>query len=472
MKPFLKQRIIIIGTLLFVLISLGSVHAEQAAQCSIDHPTNSNQSFQQCPAGDANDAFLNAGFTGVRVDPSNEPSKTPIWAHDVCRYVDNSNSSDPIFIPIRSPEEWAAFLANPPSRVHVAGCCLPRTLTVGDLPVPQTDCPTAWQLKGIVDGSQKKLIATPISSMPDAGFKLAPEVQEDAKYPVENLPISRDDISATLPDRDRTEKGYTAFYSCGEKLDAYINFRMHCTDAKWISDGKAASPTPPTAKSDKTTAEVMTAKTNTEVTPTADCQTSAIRTYSKPCADGSAGSTTYQQVFNSCTKQIDTQVLKTTCGGITGGTTGCIASSNTSTTQCPANQSGLIVTKTEHICDGSNNGDGSDKVTVISNTCSTTGGGTVSSCTPLDTLTTTPCPDPTAGGIITLRRIRVCDGSNNGAGTTTETVVANNCQPSGCIDSIILKSTSICQGGTTVTAKVYNSCTKLISTKVISSTCN
>ncbi|MBY0428841.1 MAG: hypothetical protein K2Q32_06440, partial [Alphaproteobacteria bacterium] len=221
-----------------------------------------------------------------------------------------------------------------------------------------------------------------------------------------------------------------------------------------------------------------TAVQATDATATA-CQISKVRSYSKDCADGSAGSTSYRDVFNSCTKTIDTQIISSTCagisGGINGGINGCVATSETNTTPCPNNQTGSITTRAEHICDGSNNGDGRDTTTIVSNTCAATGGGSgtnTTTCIPVDVLTTTPCPDANAGGIITLRRVRVCDGSNNGAGTTTETVYANNCQPSGCMNSIILKTSAVCPGGMIVSAKVFNSCTKLISTTTISNTCN
>jgi hypothetical protein len=352
MNTTVTKHVLAFTLSVMALVSLPA-KAELATQCSIDHAVSDTIEFQQCPSG--SDAIL-ADFDGVRLDAASDKTRTPIWAYDECRYVDNMDAAHALFIPLKSYEEWKAFFDHPPATVHLAGCCLPRPMNVGDVPTPPT---SGCQLKGLVDTTHhKKLIATPISSSADAVFALASGVSEDSTAPISEFPVNRDDISAVLPDNANPAKAYTALYSCGDKLDYYIDFRMQCAHAQWSSD----SSTKP--------------------------ETSAA-TYGKQTTDIRS-----------------------------------VASSSTTT-----------------------------------------------SCTPLNVLTTTPCPDPTAGGIITLKRIRVCDGSNNGAGTTTETVYANNCQPSGCVDSEILTTSQTCQGGAIVKRKVFNSCTKQVSTVTVSNTC-
>ena len=492
MMKSLTRYFLVLALFALTIVSLPA-NAEVATQCSIDHAIKGALEFQQCPISDNDNDILNSGFDGVRLDAANSASKTPIWAFNTCHYVDN-HTADALFIPLKSAQEWEAFIANPPANVHFAGCCVPRVMHVSDVPTPPTTCTAGWVLKGLVDSSNhRKLIATPTSATTDSGFTLASGVSDDSSYPVLKLPINRDDIGAVLPDNSKPAKTYAALYSCGDKLDYYVDFHMQCKDTQWVSDN-APTPaattgtetlTPDAAATDTAATEDTTTTTSNKTTADvkttdANCTISQVRAYSKKCASGS-GHTSFREVFNSCTKTIETQTIMSTCGtsgginggvngGIDGSIEGCFATSNTSTAPCPSNQAGSITTRIDHVCDGSNNGDGSDNVVILSNTCSNTIGGVA--CVPSDLLTTTPCPDPTSGGIITLHRVHVCDGSNNGSGSTTQSVVANNCTAGGCVESAILKTSTVCPGGMLTTAKVYNSCTKQISNVTVSNTCN
>ncbi len=696
MTQFLKTTTAAFALFILSCVFALPLKAEDAGQCALDHSLSTDtQNYSQCPIDDTNDAIIKGGFNGVRLDASTTLSITPIYAHGVCQYVDN-NSGTPLFIPLKTSEEWAAFLARPPAGLHFAGCCLPRPMRVSDVPVPQNTCTGGWTFKGIVDSSDHtNVIAIPVSKSGDAGFVLADNQGEDTSYPVLKLPIQRDDIAAVLPDNSNPAKTYTAQYTCAGQDDAFLNFHMQCGGTKWSTtsaSGDEETTTPAVADEEvvaTTTTETTTSNRKTaDVTTTADsCPRSSIRSYTKGCPNGASGSITYRDVFNSCTKQIETQIVNQTCGTIsggttgctatsstrtttcptnpsgsitivtshicdgtnngagrdnvtttrqncpvggttggtctpssntntqtcptnpagtittvtshicdgsnngagrdqimvtrrncsTGGTTGCIASSNTSTQTCPTNPSGTISTITAHICDGSNNGAGRDSITQTrqncpvggttgctatsntqTSTCPTNPAGTITvvtrhicdgsnngagrdsvdttrqncpvggttgcipgsststaacpsgqtgaittvtrhicdgsnngagstntqtnstcqpaggtfTCTPTNVLTTTPCPEPNGGGIITLRRIRVCDGRNNGAGTTTETVFQNNCVPAGCIKTTILKTSTVCPGGMLTTAKVYDTCTKQVSIETISNTCS
>lgn len=478
MKKNLKKYLFAIA-LFATMFHLHPAKADLSSQCSIDRAVIGIGAveFQQCLAVDSNNAIINSGFDGVRLDTAGSPSKSPIWAYNSCRYVDNTSAANALFIPLKSEQEWLAFIARPPANVRFAGCCVPRAMLVSDVPTPPTTCASNWVLKGLVEtANKKKLVAIPTSSSADATFTLVPGLRDDASYPIVKLPINRDDIGAVLPDNANPAKTYVALFNCGDKLDYYVDFHMQCNETEWVTDTAPTAATSAETITPVTTSNKQTTDVQATDATAAACQISKVRDYSKTCADGTAGRTTFRDVFNSCTKTIDTQIVSSTCagisGGINGGINGCVATSETNTTPCPNNQTGTIVTRDEHLCDGSNNGEGRDNTTIISNTCAATGGGSTTTCTPTNVLTTTPCPDANAGGIITLRRIRICDGSNNGAGTTTETVFVNNCQPSGCMNSIILKTSSVCPGGTLVSAKVFNSCTKLISTTTISNTCN
>ncbi len=489
MMKILTRYFLALALFALTIVSL-PVKAEVSTQCSIDHAIKGALEFQQCPISDNDNDILNSGFDGVRLDAANSASQTPIWAFNTCRYADNLNATNALFIPLKSAQEWEAFIANPPANVHLAGCCIPRPMHVSDVPTPPTACAAGWVLKGLVDtGNHKKLIASPTSATTDSGFTLASGVSDDSSYPVLKLPINRDDIGAVLPDNSNPAKTYAALYSCGDKLDYYVDFHLQCKDTQWVSDNAPAPAT--TTDKTETTTETTTPADEADATDatfgrkTADVETkdncviSHVRSYSKKCPSGS-GMTSYRDVFNSCTKTIETQTIMSTCGtsgGINGGVNGgiggiegCFATSNTSTAPCPSNQAGSIKTRIDHICDGSNNGDGSDNVVILSNTCSNTVGGVA--CIPTDVLDTTPCPNATSGGIITLRRVHICDGSNNGTGSTTQTVVANNCTAGGCMESTILKTSTVCPGGMLTTAKVYNSCTKLVSNVTVSNTCN
>ncbi len=490
MQQLLTKTIWVFALLAVTLMPVNA-QADVATQCSIDHAVNGAVQFKQCPISDENNDILTAGFDGVRLDASADKSKTPVWAFNTCRYVDNASASA-LFVPLKSVQEWLAFIANPPAKVSFAGCCEPRPMRVSDIPTPPSseNCAAGWVLKGLVDTSDhKKLVATPDTQAPASLFTLVPGVKDDATYPISKLPIGRDDIGAVLPDNANPGKTYAAKFSCGSNKDYYIDFHMQCRATEWVSDNIPATtattgvetitPVAETTTGSRQTTDVIATDTIVEddaqatKQTSANCQLSVMRTYSKKCSNGAPGFTAYRQVFNSCTKQIENQIIANTCAGISGGINGCVASTNTSTVSCPNGQSGSITTRTEHICDGSNGGAGRDSSTIVSNTCTPgggTGGGTTG-CVPVNTLTTTPCSDPSVGGIITLRRIRVCDGSNGGAGSTTETVVSNTCTASGCVNSIMLKTSTVCQGGTLVRAKVYNSCTKQITDTVISNTC-
>ncbi len=51
-------------------------------------------------------------------------AKTPIDVFGMCRYLSNTSSND-VFVPFRTQQEWTAFLNNPPAGVTAKPCSLP-----------------------------------------------------------------------------------------------------------------------------------------------------------------------------------------------------------------------------------------------------------------------------------------------------------------------------------------------------------
>ncbi|NDE90017.1 MAG: hypothetical protein EB059_02600 [Alphaproteobacteria bacterium] len=478
-KPFLTYAACFMLALSFFTVTPTSAHAQVAkTQCSLDRSLDAN--YPQCPLTDTNNALLNAGYTGARIDPGNKESRTPIWVDGICHYVDATDAlTASLFIPFQSKEEWIAFAANAPG-VKIANCCEPRPMIVNDVPKPSASCGAGWVLKGLVDSktidskTEVKLIARPNLASATSGFTLISGVEDDT-YPIIKLPISRDDINASLPDIANPGKSYTAQYSCAGQDDAFVAFNMQCRDTSWQSTGVDAAAQQSFGRQTTVVPEIAA---TTAAQTAADCKTSVIMTYTKACTDGTPGSTSYAKVYNSCTKQVSVVTTSNTCGNINGGTNGginggingCVDSTNTDTSSCPSGQSGTIVTVTRRICDGSNNGDGQTITTVTSNTCTVS--PPTGTCVPSTVLTTKECNNGGAGGIITLQRRRICDGSNNGFGQSIETVFRDTCVPAtACRQSTILTTSNACPGGTVVTRKIYDSCTKQITTVVVSNTC-
>ncbi|MBY0427703.1 MAG: hypothetical protein K2Q32_00615, partial [Alphaproteobacteria bacterium] len=243
MMKHIKKHVLAL-VLISAIFQMHSAHADLSSQCSIDHTVTGAVEFQQCAVVDSNNAIINSGFDGVRLDASSTQSKSPIWAYNTCRYVDNTNAAA-LFIPLKSAQEWLAFIAHPPVNVHFAGCCIPRAMVVGDVPTPPTSCASNWVLKGIVEtANHKKLVATPNSTAADATFTMVAGLREDASYPIVKLPINRDDIGAVLPDNTNPAKTYAALFSCGDKLDYYVDFHMQCKETEWVTD---SAPTATTA---------------------------------------------------------------------------------------------------------------------------------------------------------------------------------------------------------------------------------
>jgi len=228
-------------------------------QCAIDKAVSSNdQTFAECPKSDLDGDILAAGFTGARLEKDVVTSKTPIWVHDSCRYLDARGLENPLFIPFKTKPEWDAFVTNLPSSVVATECCLPRAVSLADVPAPTVACEGgAWVLDGLVDPNDRsRLIAIAESASKDAAFKLVQGGIESTNYPVEKLPVAREDLGTVVPVSftGQSDDGvYVARFTCkggkviqpdnnaiadirGDASVFYSDFRLQCRDRAWRSE--------------------------------------------------------------------------------------------------------------------------------------------------------------------------------------------------------------------------------------------
>lgn len=427
---------------LAVLAALYSVPAA-AATCEL----NGSGYGKPCPVASKNNGLIESGFNSAKLNPQTAPSSTPLWVHNQCRYLDY-NGKDSLFVPFNSANEWQSFLSNAPSYVKQTNCCLPRSLTVGDVPKPSQSCAAGWTLKSIVDaGDHDTVLATANGTAPDATFKVVAK-GDAASDVVVDLPIARDDAGLSLPASGSVT--YAGAFSCGASAapTQFIPFHMTCSNAQWRNQTVAATPTPEQTDNTGT-------KTEDETTPRpGNCGTSEMLTYTRPCPEqGQTGKVVVQQVYDSCTQQVKYIEKSNTCSPATNPnpegnpTPICESTDETNTTSCPSGQTGSITTRTQHICDGSNDGAGRDETTTVSNTCRPA----PPSCTTSTLRTTQSCPSGQTGTIVTEQR-HICDGSNNGAGRDETVTVSNTCRPApqSCTSSVF-RLTQSCPSGQTGT---------------------
>lgn len=131
-----------------------SVPQINARICIIDKTKAADgQVFQPCDAPAQNNALLAKGFTIARIDRATIKSKQPIWAHGLCRYVDNRSPTQDVLVPFGTQEEWETFNRFVPGIMKVAGCCVPRALTLRDIPEPASPCIGSWVLQQVVSAN-------------------------------------------------------------------------------------------------------------------------------------------------------------------------------------------------------------------------------------------------------------------------------------------------------------------------------
>lgn len=434
--------------LLVVALSAGAAQATTppiATTCAIDA---SVQGYDICPLSKANNDLLNASYSSARLEPTVVQSRTPIWAHGICQYVDALNATDSIFIPFNTKTEWQAFLANA-AGIKTADCCIPRNMLVRDVPVPTETCAGGgWKFEGLVDESNySRIIALPATDQQNAEIKLVSGLMEDKAYPIESLPIDRDDISASFPAGSRVTENYVGKFSCvfgrqpvGVHTSAinaevrYVKFRLQCRQADW-------RPVEPTSCQPEQIGNTYTRACGADqegivtlrkvrvcpsgdeveevVSSTCTCIPTRKETVSRNCPDGQTGGITVEVTRTCFGRQpvgLEAQILTCSCSNtervVTNTCTSCVPGETERFTEnCPDGQTGIITKRRVRICPS-----GEVKTEVVSNTCRV-------ACKPSDNTVTQPCPAGYIGQII-IRTQHVCDGSNGGRGR--DVVTTNN----------------------------------------------
>lgn len=433
----------------FFCLWAASAKAEVSTQCSIDHAVNGAVEFTQCPLSENNDDILNAGFDGARLDPEITQARTPLWVHGACRYTDAVSLGNPLFIPLGRQEDWQAFLDNAPGGVHLADCCLPRGLRVGDVPQPKNTCSAGWRLKAIVDSSNHaKRVALPQSAAKDAGFTLVIGQSEDPAYPVLRFPVQRDDIGAVLPDAAHPEKTYAAQFTCaGAPADTFVEFRLQCSGGEWqTGNGGTIRATP-----QETHIEEIGTRQVTAIQPRSVQSVSTQNVISR-----SVTTVTRNPKPLTANKKPAATKAKPAAKTVKPAATtndpdlGCIRGSILPFVEaCPSGQTGFITKRKFITCAGE------QKTKVVSRTCRPAGGASAN-CPPANVrIVTRQCLDGLTG-TITRKEYTDCFGRPK------SDVVAYHCSlpPSGCIESTILERHEPCPNGGAgfIRARYYKSC--------------
>jgi N-acetylneuraminic acid mutarotase len=87
-----------------------------------------------CPPLTPFQAIGNTDHDAIRSNPGQAGVPVDVWNR--CRYVDNSSSDKPLFVPFKSETEWFAFIGGYPEYVSLATCARPETKTI----LPSADC--------------------------------------------------------------------------------------------------------------------------------------------------------------------------------------------------------------------------------------------------------------------------------------------------------------------------------------------
>ncbi|MDX1923103.1 MAG: hypothetical protein SFW65_08255 [Alphaproteobacteria bacterium] len=211
------------------------------------------QTFQSCDAAPENNALLMKGFMIARIDRGTIKSKQPIWVHNVCRYVDNRSPSQDVLVPFGTEDEWLTFNKLVPGIMKVAGCCVPRTLTVRDIPEPTSPCVGRWTLQQVVSTASLGQGANPAEQIIDEKMKIGGgDAMLSSNGAPLSLPISRDDDNTAFTVDGI--KDFSARWMCsndeptaatptpvaeGDENPAsngdvlYVSFTVNCTHEQW-----------------------------------------------------------------------------------------------------------------------------------------------------------------------------------------------------------------------------------------------
>jgi hypothetical protein len=399
----------ILATLLLSMIAFAA--PAYAGPCSIDGASyEDDMAFVPCPVGDTNNFLIESGYNSARLPVNVTLSQTPIYVHNMCRYVDSRGTTNPLFIPFNTPSEWLSFIgANVPG-VHVAECCVPRNLRITDVPVPSETCSSGWQFVGLADPSDtSKTIATQLGS----GFAFENGYSENASYPIQKLPLQRDDVGAQVPN-DGLNAYVGKFYCAGE-----VDFSTSTSPVTVTNTSTSSSYSWSQISGSNNEVFVLNGNSNSTSGRSITGRSAKAVSQNVTTETVTSGKASNVTKFMGFTMQCVNHDWKHTSPSCFGKTTGLQIS------QCPNNSSGRIVTAIIRQCDGTTVSQ------VTENTCQ-------QACTP-KTVTTDERQCPTGKqGKITVEVTKSCFGrkpvsnqSTSGGScdcSTSEKIISDTCR--------------------------------------------
>ena len=226
--------------------------------CMVDKTTAvDGMVFKSCDAPPENNALLMRGFAVARIDRNTIKSKQPIWVHGLCRYVDNRSNNRDVLVPFGTAEEWQTFNKLVPDIMKVAGCCVPRNMSLRDIPEPTVPCLGQWQLRHVLASTSLGQDANGQEKLPEEKMQRGPGSSGGADGIVTmagtavELPIARDDENTSFSIDGVRE--FSARWVCeGEPTEAaapppavqddttsrdgnvlYVGFTVNCTQENW-----------------------------------------------------------------------------------------------------------------------------------------------------------------------------------------------------------------------------------------------
>lgn len=146
-----------------------SAHAQDDTQtCLIDRTQSTDgRSYTSCVAEPHNNSLREEGFSSARLERGTQNTTQPIWAYNICRFIDNRSDADDFFIPFGNATDWEQFTQKMPKWMAAFECCLPRDLKVSDIITPAQPCTQGWQLLGLYNNAD---YSTPIMTPAGNGF--------------------------------------------------------------------------------------------------------------------------------------------------------------------------------------------------------------------------------------------------------------------------------------------------------------
>lgn len=182
-----------------------SATQDYAQTCLIDRTqANDGREYKSCVAEAHNDSLREEGFSSARLERGAQNTTQPIWAYNICRYIDNRSDTQDFFIPFGNQTDWEQFTQKMPKWMAAYECCLPRELKVGDIITPAQPCTQGWQLLGLYNNAD---YSAPLMTPSGDGFV------NSADGKPATLGVGRDDNHTLYSQNGITD--FAARFRCG-----------------------------------------------------------------------------------------------------------------------------------------------------------------------------------------------------------------------------------------------------------------